>query len=489
VSGLPVIIGVGQAVRRDGGTDALQLALAAARAACDDARVQPSRVVTAVDFTRSASWHDGDLATRVADELSLSVPSERIRTAPTGGESPLRVLDEVASRIARGARGVTLVAGAEANGPGSVGGRWDGRHSSAAAPLASPAPARVPARFRAMRGAFDAGITRALDFFPLYENALQAADGTTFAASQAESAHLWSELSQVAAVNPYAWTRAALSPAELLTIDGSNRLVVFPYSKLLTANPYVNQGAALLVADDDTARALGVREDRFVHVVGATGADEPADPRARVTYSRNPALDHCLERIGTITGSTAADYDFLELYSCFPSMPKLVLRSLPELRPQPVSVAGGLTFFGGPGSNYLTHSVAAMVERLRGGGGVGLLHGVGMFMTKHHAVVLSDRPRPGGYANDGPVQTLPGVDVVDHYEGPGTIETYTVMYSRDGAVERGVVIGRGMDGSRFAGRVDATDASTLRDLAVADRSPVGLAGTVVRDDDGCRFHL
>jgi acetyl-CoA C-acetyltransferase len=137
----------------------------------------------------------------------------------------------------------------------------------------------------------------------------------------------------------------------------------------------------------------------------------------------------------------------------------------------------------------LTHSVAAMVERLRGGGGVGLLHGVGMFMTKHHAVVLSDRPRPGGYANDGPVQTLPGVDVVDHYEGPGTIETYTVMYSRDGAVERGVVIGRGMDGSRFAGRVDATDASTLRDLAVADRSPVGLAGTVVRDDDGCRFHL
>jgi hypothetical protein len=46
-----------------------------------------------------------------------------------------------------------------------------------------------------------------------------------------------------------------------------------------------------------------------------------------------------------------------------------------------------------------------------------------------------------------------------------------------------------MDGSRFAGRVDATDASTLRDLAVADRSPVGLAGTVVRDDDGCRFHL
>jgi hypothetical protein len=340
-----------------------------------------------------------------------------------------------------------------------------------------------------MRGAFDAGITRALDFFPLYENALHAVDGTSFASSQAESAHLWSELSQVAAGNPYAWTRTELSPTELLTIDGSNRLVVFPYTKLLTANPYVNQGAALLVADDDTARALGAREHRFVHVVGAAGADEPADPRARVAYHRNPALDHCLERVGALTGTTAADYDLLELYSCFPSMPKLVLRSLPQLRPQPVSVAGGLTFFGGPGSNYLTHGVAAMVDRLRAAGGVGLLHGVGMFMTKHHALVLSDRPRPGGYKSDGLVPTLPGVEVVDHYEGPGTIETYTVMYSRDGAVERGVAIGRGADGSRFAARVGATDASTLRDLAVGDRSPVGLAGTVVRGDDGCRFRL
>jgi hypothetical protein len=486
VSRLPVIIGVGQAVRRDGGTDALQLVLAAARAACDDARVLPSRAVTAIEFMRSMSWRNGDLATRVTQELSLSLPPERIRTAPTGGESPLRVLDEVATRIARGARGVTLVAGAEANGPGSAGGRWDGLHASAGA---RPPSARLPAQFRAMRGAFDAGITRALDFFPLYENALHAADGTTFASSQAESAHLWSELSQVAAMNPYAWARTELAPAELLTVDGSNRLVVFPYTKLLTANPYVNQGAALLVADDETARTLGVREHRFVHLVGAAGADEPADPRARVAYHRNPALDWCLERVGLLTGTSATDYDVLELYSCFPSMPKLVLRSLPGLRPQPVSVAGGLTFFGGPGSNYLTHGVAAMVERLRATGGVGLVHGVGMFMTKHHALVLSDRPRPGGYASDGHVPTLPGVEVVDHYEGPGTIETYTVMYSRDGAVVRGVVIGRGADESRFAARVGPTDASTLRDLAVGDRSPVGLAGTVVRDDDGFRFRL
>jgi acetyl-CoA C-acetyltransferase len=395
------------------------------------------------------------------------------------------VLDTVAARIARGERGVTLIAGAEANGPGSVGGRWETRGFA----TSRADGGRVPPQFRAMRGAFAAGIVRALDFFPLYENALQAREGTTSAFSRAESARLWSELSRVAAANPYAWSRAEMSDSELLSFDNGNRLVVYPYTKLLTANPYVNQGAAMLVADDDTARSLRVREAKWVHVAGAAGADEPADPRARVAYDRSAALEHCLERVGLLTGTTAEDYDFVELYSCFPSMPKLVLRTLRDLRPQPVSVAGGLTFFGGPGSNYLTHGIAAMVERLRAGGGIGLVQGVGMFMTKHHAVVLSDRPRGEGYASDADVPTLPGIDVVDDYEGPGIIETYTVMYARDGAVERGVVIGRGVDGSRFAARVEAADAAALRDQAEADRNPVGFAGIVVRDDDVWRFHL
>jgi acetyl-CoA C-acetyltransferase len=305
VSQLPVIIGVGQSVRRDAGADALQLVLAAASAACDDARVEASRVVTAVEFTRSMSWRDGDLAGRAAHELALTVPAERVRTVATGGESPLRALDSVAARIARGERGVTLIAGAEANGPGSAGGRWDaGRVPSArAVPLGS----HIPPQFRAMGGAFAAGIVRALDFFPLYENALQAREGNAFAQSQAESARLWSEMSLVAAGNPYAWSRERVSEAELLTVDGSNRFVVFPYPKLLTANPYVNQGAAVLVADDDTARSLGVAQDRWVHVVGSAGADEPADPRARVAYHRNPALEHCLEQITRLTGTAAGE--------------------------------------------------------------------------------------------------------------------------------------------------------------------------------------
>ena len=77
-------------------------------------------------------------------------------------------------------------------------------------------------------------------------------------------------------------------------------------------------------------------------------------------------------------------------------MPKLTRRALGRADDAPISVTGGLSFFGGPGSNYLTHSVAAMVERIRAEGGRGFVHGVGMFNTKHHALVLADHPRDDG---------------------------------------------------------------------------------------------
>ena len=59
-------------------------------------------------------------------------------------------------------------------------------------------------------------------------------------------------------------------------------MISFPYPKSLTANPFVNQGAALFVTDAESARGLGIPESRWVYPLGGAGADEPADPRTRV---------------------------------------------------------------------------------------------------------------------------------------------------------------------------------------------------------------
>jgi acetyl-CoA C-acetyltransferase len=206
-----------------------------------------------------------------------------------------------------------------------------------------------------------------------------------------------------------------------------------------------------------------------------------------VAYHRVPALEVTIRGVQEITGTSVDDYDVVELYSCFPAMPKLTRRALGRGPDDAISVTGGLSFFGGPGSNYLTHSLAAMVERIRADGGTGLVHGVGMFNTKHHAVVLADHPRDdGGYPAPGhdlgvtrPPVAAP-VPVDEAYAGPGEILTCTVMFDRDGRPERGAVIGTGVGGERFAAKVDARD-DTLGEL-ISGSEPVGRVGTVVAGD-------
>ena len=57
----------------------------------------------------------------------------------------------------------------------------------------------------------------------------------------------------------------------------------------------------------------------------------------------------------------------LDLYSCFASSVCFALDGLgmAEDDGRGVTQTGGLPYHGGPGSNYMTHSIAAMVETLR----------------------------------------------------------------------------------------------------------------------------
>ena len=95
------------------------------------------------------------------------------------------------------------------------------------------------------------------------------------------------------------------SAHDVTEVRPDNRMVSFPYPKSLVANPYVNQGAALLMTDADTARALGIPEEHWVYPLGGAGADECTDPRARTTYDHVPALHVTVRDVQEITGTTA----------------------------------------------------------------------------------------------------------------------------------------------------------------------------------------
>jgi hypothetical protein len=331
-----------------------------------------------------------------------------------------------------------------------------------------------------------------MHIFALYENALRVHEDLALRDAQDESATLWAALSRVAATNPYAWATQPLDAATVRAVTATNRMVAFPFTKLMTANPFVNQGAALLMTDTVTARRLGVPEERWIYPWGSAGADEPADVFSRSSFHRSAAVERAVLRTQQLTETTTDDYSFVELYSCFPTMPKLSGRVLGPIKPDAPTVTGGLSFFGGPGSNYLTHSIAAMAERLRESGGLGFIHGVGEMMTKHHALVLGAEPSPQGYACDteSVVAIGPAAIVIDDdYEGHGTIETCSVSYRRDATPDYGIVIGRGREGERFGARVDADDTATIAVLESGAPEAIGTRGRVFTTAHGRRFTI
>jgi acetyl-CoA C-acetyltransferase len=482
-SRVPVIVGAGQVNDRpddDTGLDPLQLMRAALGAADEDAgggwlkRLDSLAVVDQISFP-----HLGDLARPLAEAIGAS-PRHCVKTPYPSGDSPVLLLNEAANRIAAGEIEIAAVAGGEALRTAAR------RAASAARPDAVREAAARGARPLRQRY----GIVAPTDIYPLYENACRAAFGQTLAEGQKESATIWSLFSQVAAENPHAWLRKALSPTDILAVTADNRPIAFPYTKLMVANASVNQGAGFIVASLAKAKAMGLREDRLVYVGAGAAAREPGDILARDSYSRSASLETSIRKALEFNRLEHDDLDFVELYSCFPCVPKLARRVIDWPLEQPASVFGGLTFGGGPVGNYMSHAIASMVERLRGGGRHGLLFGNGGFATTNHSIVISrdpavtrDAPREFSVQADADAARGPAPTFVENYAGPGVLETFTVFYDRAGAPRFGVVAARSPKGERFLARVEGNDAEMIRFLTSGESEPVGAAGRAEPGDD------
>jgi acetyl-CoA C-acetyltransferase len=292
----------------------------------------------------------------------------------------------------------------------------------------------------------------------------------------------------VAADNPYAWLRRPYSAQDIGTPSESNRMVSFPYPKLMVANPNVNQAAAVVVTSLAWARAHGIADERLVFLWGGAAAHEPGDYLLRDSYHHSTAQEAVLRGAVAVAGGDARAWDLMELYSCFPIVPKLALSTLAQLGARAEvapTVTGGLTFFGGPLNNYMTHAVCAMVRKLRARAGrFGLLYGQGGVVSKHHALVVSTQPPPQLLATDYSVQPAAEAAretvsaLLDRYAGPAQIETYTVMYGSKGQPLQGVVVARTPSGDRLIAKVLREDVSSMAVLTDLHRSPIGSSGHV-----------
>ncbi len=474
---IPVIIGVGEINDRpeagQPGLDSAELMAAALRAADEDAGGGWIGRCAAVHVIPQLSF-DMDIPASLAALTGL--PQSSIVQAPqASGDTPVRLLNDAANAIARGETTACAIVGGEALRTAAARGR-DGPLFKGSLQSASS--------LRRKYGLINPG-----EIYPLYENALRAALGQTLDEGQAESGAIWAKMSEVAEQAEGAWLHKALSAEEIATPSPANRPIAFPYTKLMVANASVNQGAAVIVTSLGLARAMQLSEDRLVYIGAGAAAHEPDEPLDRAEWSATPSMEVSIRQALAENGLSPAELDHVELYSCFPCVPKMARRILDWPLERPVTVHGGLTFGGGPIGNYMTHAIAAMVRMLRRDGRNGLLFANGGHCSHNHTIVLTrEPPSTTLFPQDYDRQALadarrsPIPRLTDDFEGSARLESYTVVYERSGAPAYGVTLSRVADGSRVIARVDPEDTRSINFLTDGAQEPVGHEGLHRRVD-------
>jgi acetyl-CoA C-acetyltransferase len=451
-----VLIGCGQVNHRDEidpetrSVEPVDLMAAAARQAAD------SRVIETVDSIRvvnvlSAQYRDPALL------LGQRIGAANFRTlySPVGGNVPQSLVNQACLDIQAGRAGVVLLAGAETwrtrRGLKAKGGRLEWTVQDESVPMAEVSGDDVP-----MAG--DAEIRIRLDrpayVYPMFEQALRVANGESTDDHLERVGELWARFNAVAVGNPNAWIRKPVTAAEIRQPGPQNRMISWPYTKLMNSNNMVDQGAALILTSVEQAQRLRIPADRWVYPHAGTDAHDTPAIAERDELHRSTAIRIAGARVLELAGLGINEVDYVDLYSCFPSAVQVAAAELGlslDDPARPLTVTGGLTFAGGPWSNYVMHSIATMAELLVANPGRrALITANGGYLTKHSLGVYGTEPPAEFRWEDvqSAVDREPTRDGLVEWEGVGTVEAWTTPFDRDGQPEKAFVAVRTPDGSR-----------------------------------------
>src|SRR6201997_553537 len=292
---IPVVVGIGEIVDRPKeiteGLEPLALLVEALKRAETDSGASLVGEIDSLDVVNFLSWRYRDPEKLLSSRLGIK--PRHAYYGPVGGESPIRYLHEAAKRIARGESTVAAICGAEAQSTATRAER-----AGVALPWTPFAhDVEEPKRGAAFQKplAVKLGVFRPVTVYPFYEAASSAHWGQTPREAMAESGELWSRYSDVAAQNSNAWLKRRFTPEEITTPTPDNRLIAWPYTKLMVANPSVNMGGAILITSLAKARAAGIAVDRLIHIHGGASAEEPRDYLARDQFFESHAQNAVLK--------------------------------------------------------------------------------------------------------------------------------------------------------------------------------------------------
>lgn len=424
----------------------------------------------------------------------LSIPAPQLLAGPIGGNSPQYIVNRLAERLHRGGCSMALLQGAElfatffaAMKSGDSLAHWadgetlpeilgDGdRDGTSAAEKAC-------------------GLYEPINTYPLFENALQHGKKNSRSVHQQLLGELSSRMSAVAAGNPHAWRQERYSADQISTVSDENRIIGFPYTKLMNAVLAVDMASAVLMTTAGKAIEIGIDPSRLVYLRAGTDINEIWNITEREDLTRSPGLGKAVRAVLDHADIALDSIDRFDLYSCFPSAVQIACNEigLSPFDERGVTVTGGLPFFGGPGNNYSLHAIAEMVRLIREGEARnGLVTANGLYLTKHSVGVYSSSPQDGEWQAidalplQNEVDSGPRVQLSEDYQGEVVVETYTISFDRNGP-KRGIVVAKTPSGLRAIANID--DHITLQSLLDMD-AVIGVKGRIHTQGESRFFEI
>ncbi|CPZ13107.1 acetyl-CoA acetyltransferase [Mycobacteroides abscessus] len=309
------------------------------------------------------------------------------------------------------------------------------------------------------------GLSWPHEVYPIFESAIAARHGRDFDAQREWLGTLMAPFTAEAARHPQqAWFPRTRSATELSEVTAENRMVCLPYPKLLNSIMSVDMAAAFILMAAEVADELGVGRDRWVFPWSAATCNDVYFPVERPDLSRSSGIEVAARKALNAGGLTTDDIRWFDLYSCFPSAIQMAAEALDvdPLDERGLTVTGGLPYHGGPGNNYVSHSIVEMVRRCRRDPtDAGLVTGLGWYSTKHSVGVWSASPPPAGWRLIDTAVEQAHIDSsrlavagVGEATGRATVDGYTVVYDRDGRPRWTPIIAHLSDGRRVVARSD-----------------------------------
>ena len=452
----PVLVGIGVASRREDdwrhALEPIDLMLDAVRGAgrdagCvdDGASLISERGLQALRGVQWIAVPKGRWAyANPAGEIARRIGADRAHTVLTSvGVLQQTLVGEACARIQRGESHSALVVGADAGFRllrAQIAGESAGERRCDGVPDETWQPAdelRHPAEKRA-------GLRMPVGLYALLDSAWRSHHRRSIEGHRDALAAMVAGFSRVAADNPDAWQRRAVSEAEIREPSSRNPMQALPYTRMHCSSWNVDQGAALLFCSVERARELGIPEDRWVYPLVSTESNHMVPVSARAQLHRCIGAEIAGRAALDAAGVSAADLDLVELYSCFPIAVQLYADALGIDTARALTVTGGMHFAGGPYNNYQLQSIARAARLLRAGRGRrALVTGVSGVVTKQGFGIWSvdapDRPFACLDLSDQVAREAKVVPVLESWDGDATVVASTVLYNR-GEAPKGVVL-------------------------------------------------